>query len=407
MAEAPAGPNFRRIEAASYGAALFSIGGGSISAVAVPLMLLALGTPAYAIGILMGARHILPVLFAIHTGTLMDKLGPRRVMVVCGLIATFIPVLYPLTSMLWLVAVLQALVGFAGSTCWVGAQTVVGKHMKGNATVAGRLSFAVQTGGLISPALSGLAWDWFGEWGAFGFMSLWGLGLLIAALMLPKKEDGAGAQPVSLSVLVPRWRDYWETGRMMREPAVAVVVIGSMLNIVSAGIEASFYVVYLEKIGLSATLMGLLLATAGGAAAVGCLIVEKFERRINGFWLLLLSIVVATVSIGATSFCDSFLPLLLLSVLRGLGWGFGQPLMITLLARATGAAVQGRCVGLRNTANRLTNSALPILMGVVVEFVGLEASFPLVCSAVMVGVAWLAWFVARTPKLRGLGSETA
>ena len=405
MAEAPAGTISRRIQAAVYGAGLFSIGGGNMVAVAVPLMLLAQGTPAYMIGLVMGARHFLPVLFAIHSGTLMDRLGPRRVMMVCGVLATLIPLAYPLTSLLWLVTVLQTLLGFAASTCWVGAQTVVGQRMRGDAATASRLSFAVQIGTLVSPAIAGSAWDWLGDWGAFGFMSIWGLGLLGSALLLPKEEGEPGRARVSRGILMPRWRDYWETGRMMREPAIAVVVIGSMLNIVSAGIEGSFYVVYLEKIGISATLMGVLLAIAGAAAAVGCLMVGWFARRLDGFWLLMIWVSVPILSLAVTPFCDSFLALALFAVLRGLGWGWGQPLMITLLANAAPAATQGRCVALRNTANRLTNSILPVVMGAVVEMAGLEASFPIMGIVVMAGVAWLTLIVARSPKLRSLRAE--
>jgi MFS family permease len=401
MTEPPAGTISGRIQAAVYGAGMFSIGGGNIAGVAVPLMLLAGGTPAYMIGLVLGARHLLPVIFSIHSGTLMDRLGPRRVMIAFGSFSAFVPLLYPLTDSVWLIGIFQTLIGFSAASCWVGAQTVVGQRVKGDPTVAGRLSFSVQIGTLISPAIAGAAWDNLGQWGAFGFMSFWGFGLLASALLLPKEEDVAAdarGKP-GLRVLLPDWRDYVGTLRMMLAPAIAVVVIASMLNIVSAGIEGSFFVVYLQKIGLSATLMGLLMSTSGLAAAVGCLLVARLTRWVSELSLMLFSVAGAVVTLMVTPLFDGFAALAALAVIRGLSFGFGQPLMITLLSTAAGRATQGRTVALRNTANRFANSSLPVLMGAVVELAGLELSFPIMGALTLVGVTWIVFYVRRSPEL--------
>ena len=79
--------------------------------------------------------------------------------------------------------------------------------------------------------------------------------------------------------------------------------------------------------------------------------------------------------------------------------GMSQPLMISILSRATGRESQGKSVGLRATANRLTATVLPIIMGGIVEFAGLEASFLIIGAVLVALMALLAVHVKRTPAL--------
>ena len=54
--------------------------------------------------------------------------------------------------------------------------------------------------------------------------------------------------------------------------------------------------------------------------------------------------------------------------------GATQPLLISLLAQSAGQA-QGKGVGLRTTANRVSVLVTPVLMGAIAEVIGIEASF--------------------------------
>ena len=51
------------------------------------------------------------------------------------------------------------------------------------------------------------------------------------------------------------------------------------------------------------------------------------------------------------------------------------------------------------TANRLTSTVLPIVMGGIVEIAGLEASFLIIGAALVALMALLAVQVKRTPAL--------
>ena len=408
------------IQCAVYASGLFANSLSYMVTLVVPLWVLTLEPSAFMIGVVLGSRNFLPLLLSIHSGALMDRLGARRVMVFFAVICILVPVFYPMLPWIPAVIGLQMLIGLATSTGWAGAQTLIGQVMKGNPIYAGRLSFSIRIGVFVGPPIVGIAWDHLGPWGAFTIMSLWASGLLIASLLLPATHPGAPAVAdaghgddrenqedgrvgeggkVALGDLMPKLADYIAAFRLMAIPAVVFVVAVTMLRMAGNGIQNSFYVVYLRSIDITATEIGLLLAVASVLGGAGALAIGPVARTFRPHWLLLITVTGSIVLVAITPLLGSFFLLMIASGLRGGTMGMSQPLMISILSRATGRESQGKSVGLRATANRLTATVLPIIMGGIVELAGLEASFLIIGAALVALMALLAVHVKRTPAL--------
>jgi MFS family permease len=307
----------------------------------------------------------------------MDRLGARQVMLFFAIVGLFLPILFPVLPWVWAAVLLQLVIGLTTTMSWVGAQTVAGQSMMGKPAFIGRFSFSNRFGGFICPLIAGFAWDGFGPWGGFAIMFLCSVLLLIAALLLPKSADKQRThdRPFAFRDVVPRLEDYSRALKLLAIPAVAVVAIGSVLNIATGAIQTSFYIAYLEKIELSGSLIGILIATANVTALAGTVGVTWLMRRIGGIRLLNMSVIGSITAIMVTPFLVTFAPLLMTSILRGWCQGIVQPLMISIPAKAVPKDSQGISVGLRISLNRLVQTLLPLVMGGVVHVIGLEASF--------------------------------
>ena len=106
---APAPPAARAVYPA-YVVGLFSMGMMDVFVILVPLYAISLGLSATQIGILIGVRSVLTMMFAIHAGTLMDRFGTRRVMLFIAGITVVLAPIYPLVPwfpalVLWLPSV--------------------------------------------------------------------------------------------------------------------------------------------------------------------------------------------------------------------------------------------------------------------------------------------------------------
>ncbi len=387
------------VQGAVYGAGLFANSMTHMVSVLVPLWVLTFETSPLMVGIALGSRHILPVLFSIHGGALMDRLGIRRVMIGFAILGIAVPLIFPFFPYLWAVIILQMLSGISAAMGWIGTQAHIGAVMRGEARYAGRLTFCNRFGNLTGPIAIGAAWDFLGAWGAFSFWTLWAVGLLVASLKLPAPRAAvvaAAPEKVRLGDLLPRVADYMTTIRMMAVPAIAFVIIMTLLRHSSNGIQNSFYIVYLNEIGLSGTLIGVLLSSSSILGAAGSLAASPMTRFLRTHWLLIIAVAASIFLIVITPLLGAFVPLLVAMAIRGGTMGIGQALLISVLASSAGDA-QGKAVGLRTTANRLSVMVIPVIMGAVIEVFGLVNSFYIVGVVLMALMTWSTIHLYRSP----------
>jgi MFS family permease len=399
MAQGESGQVSLRLQAAVYICGIFSSGTSNIVWVAVPLWLIKLGASPMMIGISLGAYTFLPLFLSIPGGALIDRLGARRVIVTFGVLVVCLTPLYPLLTWVPALIVLQMLVGLSVSMGWISAQALVGQRMRGNPTYAGRLAFVVRLGTLIGPPTVGALWDLFGQWGAFLFMSLWTSGVLFAVAILPKSDDERrrGPEKISLGDFLPRVQNYRDSLALLSIPSILLVVMISVLRQSGQGIQSSFYVVYLEQIGLTGTAIGSLLSAFLLVGAFGALTTGPLMRVFNQFWLLMATVALSIIFIAITPLLGTFFLLLVAIIARGAVLGTVQPLMLTIISQAAGAGDQGKGVALRATANRFAMTVIPVIMGGVVEVVGIENAFLVVGIVLLTLLLGLAFHVKRTP----------
>jgi MFS family permease len=162
-----------RVQIPVYGAAMFSNSSLHLYNVVVPLWTATLTRDPLIIGIVLGARHILPMMFLIHGGAMMDRFGTRRVMLIFASAAVVIPMLYPAAPLIPMLILFQMFGGLAVMTTWIGAQSLTGSLMRGQPVYTGRLTLATRIGTIFGPPTVGAIWDFAGAWWAFSFLSLW------------------------------------------------------------------------------------------------------------------------------------------------------------------------------------------------------------------------------------------
>lgn len=396
-----------RIQGAVYGLGLFNTSIFQIASVLVPLYAATMNPSPLMFGLVFSAAQLLPLFFSIHAGALMDRLGARRVMLVCTTLGAIVPLLYPAAPWIWALVVLQLLFGLSESMGWLGAQTMIGQYMHGKTHYAGRLSFIIRIGQLGAGPLAGVAWDLGGPWGAFTFMSLWAFGAVACSLFLPAQgADPTGpGEPPTLRALLPSAADYITAFRLLRLPAVVLIVLLGALMHVGNAVQGSFYVAWLNDMGLTGTAIGLLSPAAAIAAALFSLVSAPLARIFGGLWVALVSLWMGVLLVCATPLFGTYLLLQIAMFLRSGANGLAQPLVITLVLRGAGRENQGKAIGLRGTANRIASIASPLTMGALAEALGLELAFYVVGAVVSLVMAGIAIYLWRRPDVARAGED--
>jgi MFS family permease len=365
--------------------------------VIVPLWALKLNMSPTMIGFAVGAGGLMPFLLSIHGGVLMDKFGTRRVNLVFAVVAAVVVAAYPLLPWVSALIALQLLSGLSSNIGWMGAQALIVQYAPGDTTAIGRFSMFSRLGNLGAPVLTGMVWDTFGPTVTFLFAASWSLLTFIALLIVPPTntdDDGVGRK-VGIRDVIPQLSDYIQAFSMIVIPAVAFIIAMTYLRIASSAIQSSFYVVYLEKLGLNGLIIGTLIGIGEGFGMFGAGIAGWLEKRMKPHWTLILFVVFSVGSVCITPLIGGSLVLLFLfSALRGNSQGLSQPVMFAILSRAVDPREQGRSIGLRTTANRLSTITVPPAMGLIADHYGIDASF-LWTGIVLVGACGIVALVVR------------
>jgi MFS family permease len=400
--------------ASLYLAAPFSMGYVDFFTFLIPLYGLSLGLDASEIGILVGARSFLALFLSIHIGVLMDRFGTRAVTLVFVWIGMMLAPLFPLAPGFWTLLLLQLVNGAAVSFAWSGAQTLIAQLAEGDARYIGRFSFFARLGSTSAPILAGAVWDLGGAWPAYLLGTAWGA-ILTAALLrtseaesfMPQAASGINRTRFRARDAWPRASDYLSSIKLIVLPAVAVSMAVISMRNTTYSLQTSVYIVYLDRIALVGTTIGMLFAAAEIASGFGALFAGRAMRLGNPQRTMLNGTVLSILLIAATPLLGGLFGLLLLfQIARGWLEGVIQPVILSVQARAVGRNQQGAVVGLRQTGQRLSSILIPPLMGGLADRFGTSQSF-LIYAALMLPLCALLAFGIRRLGRPEEGNSTA
>jgi len=146
-----------------------------------------------------------------------------------------------------------------------------------------------------------------------------------------------------------------------------------------------FYLpIYAHSIGLSASVIGAILATLAIAAFVVRLFLAWLVKRFSGSTLLIGVCVTGAIGFALVPFAGNAILLGTISFLFGLGMGIGIPLTVILMYDSSAQGRAGQTLGLRLTANNLVRVGGPIVFGAVGSALGLAAVYWIV-AAILAG----------------------
>jgi MFS family permease len=383
---------------ATLGAGLFTNGVWDMLSVVVPLYAVAVGLNTAEIGLIVAARSVLPAALSIHGGILMDQLGTRRVLLWVAAVSATLPLFYPVSGWFAVLTVLQLLLGLASGLGMAASQTWTMQISHGNTAMLARYSVATRIGTFIGPVVVGAMWDLSGAWAAFACVALCGAGTIAATAY---SNPDSTRQPIlphgnGSSVLLPRWAPHKQALLLALIPAVAFILAASILRNASGAIQSSLFVVYLNGIGMSGTLIGTLVALAELSGVFGSLLAAPVERRLRSDRLVILCIAVSLIAISITPLVAGSLVLLMAAcAVRGIVQGMSQPLMYSILGHEIPHNRHGASVGLRNAVVRLGSIITPAVMGIVAEIWGIEISFYALGATFLMATVALAFFARK------------
>ncbi len=334
----------------------------------ISLYAIDLGATPLVIGILYSLYSFFSLFLALYAGRVSDRLGPRVPMLMgslalgCGLV---LPYLWRGFAALFLSA---TLIGTLYIFYTVSAQHLIGAFGAGHKRTRNYATFSlgVALTALLGPTLTGFLIDSIGHQSTYLVLSLLPVGpvlfLLFFAHRLPRvAEDGK--------------RRGQRTMDLIRNPPLRRAFIAA--GIIETGGELyNFYMpIYGHSIGLSASLIGIVIGTYAVGIIGTRLVMTALVKRSSEETVLYGSLALAAVACMLFPFVKNVYMLAAISFVLGVGLGCCGPLSMVITYNRAPAGRSGEAMGLRQSFNKFTEVLVPLIFGTVGSAFGIGAAF--------------------------------
>jgi MFS family permease len=348
------------------------------SRVLMSLYAIELGASAAAIGLLIALYGLGPLLLSLQAGRISDRVGSYWPIVLgsAGLaVGLAVPYFFSGLKVLYVAALI---IGIALVFLNIALQHLVASL--GDAEERTRnvslQSLAIALGAMIGPLLVGISIDYQGHVRTFLYLAL-----IVAASCIA----WIGCRrviPHSLRTAKP------DTGSgvfsLLAQPSLRRVIIASGLVVAAIDLYMFYTPIYGHAIGLSATMIGVVLGAHAAATFVVRATLPLLVRRWGEDALMTVSMLLAGATFLLFPFVEQVGLLLVLSFVLGLGLGVGQPLSVIMTYNRAPAGRAGEALGLRFSLVNLTHMVIPLAFGTIGSALGLVTVF-LANSVLMLG----------------------
>ena len=355
----------------------FNFVGANAARILFTLFALELGAPAYAVGLIGGLLYLFPLLLSWPIGMLVDRRGSRGLLTfaaVCGAVSLALPYFVPTLMALYVAAAMN---GLALACYHVTLQNLIGtlSQPEDRARHFSNFSLAGSLTNFVGPLLAGFAIDYSGH--------------AVACLVI-------ASQPVIALVLLLVWGGRFPGGKplapsgpgalsALRDPRIVRMLVTS--GIVQLGQDLfQFYLpIYAYAAGLSASVIGGIVATLAVASFVVRLYLARLVKRFSVERLLTWSLFTGAIGFALVPFTGDAILLGAIAFFFGLGMGLGVPLTVILMYSHTTEGRTGQTLGLRLTSNNFVRVTGPILFGAIGTALGLPPVFWINAAAMVCG----------------------
>jgi predicted MFS family arabinose efflux permease len=328
---------------------------------------------AFGIGILVSLYSLFPLLLSVMAGRVSDRFGVRRP-IVMGSAGTAIgftlPDLFPQVEVLYVSAIL---IGLSFVFQSVAVQNLVPSLPGKGQDIAdaeqrtknvSNFSLGISVAQFFGPLIAGFGSDFIGHRHTFLVFAVLAMVPAIAFYVRPR--------------LVPRrtrrgTSDYVKQSPMdlLKQPGLRRTFITS--GVIMAGVDLFvFYTpIFGRSIGLSGSVIGVILAVYAAAQFIIRFFLPAFARRFGEDRVLNVTMVFAAITYLAFPFFREPLVLGAVAFLLGLGLGCGQPLSMIQTYNRSPAGRSGEALGIRFSVINFVHMAVPLLFGSIGASIGL------------------------------------
>lgn len=343
-----------------------TISGGRI---AVTLTALNLERSTLEVGILIAVFALLPALFSVKAGQLIDKIGPwkpMRASAISVIIGAFLPFIWQALPSLIVAAIL---IGVGHMIFQIAIQRQMGQGSpEEKLRNFSWLSLSMATSGLIGPLVAGISIDHLGHRWVFALLALSPVACLFGLFRMRKYLLASHTKTTAP-------KEKRSAMDLLAIPELRRVFAANMLTSVAWDTHMFVLPIFGVGIGLSATTIGLIISCFAAATIVIRIGLPFIQRHLSPWKLIHITMVCAGLNFVIYPFFSQVWILMVLSFTLGLALGSTQPGILALLQQHAPPGRAGEAFGIRMALINTCQVTLPLTFGALGSAIGVMPLF--------------------------------
>ena len=349
------------------------------SRISVTLYAIHQGASALTVGTLLALFALLPAILSVAAGRWIDRIGIVRPMQIGSIavgVGALLPFLWPGMAALYAACVI---VGLAFMLVNVAAYHAVGELSKpeDRAVNFSYVALGFSTSLFIAPILSGVSIDSFGHRTTFA--------LLASFTLLPIIVLSLNLLPIAARKPKPAHDSAGNVLDLLRDPQLRRLYITMAILTVAWDVYSFAIPVHGSLVGLSASEIGLVMASFAAATFTVRLAMPFFVQHVKPWTMLISALLIAGLSFFLLPFASNVALMMALMFLLGLGLGAPQPMVLTLLHESAPAGRAAEALGLRTSLINGSQTVMPLMFGAVGAALGMMPVFWTISAALLFG----------------------
>jgi predicted MFS family arabinose efflux permease len=352
------------------------------SRVTLSLLALHLQATPLTVGILISLLAAVPLVFAVGWGRTIDRIGVRKPLLIGACLVLGALLLAAALPRIEVLFIVSAVAGSGFMLVHICVNQVAG--LLGTPEQRSRnfslLALAFSTSGFLGPTISGFAIDLIGH--RLTFLLLGGSTAVGIALML-LRPIRLPAHPASVA-----GHERKRVGDLFRIRGLRRAFVASAVLSMAWDLFTFVTPIHGTRLGLSASMIGLILGSFGAAIFLVRLVLPAIVHRLSEWPLLIGGMFATGVAMIIFPLIDSVSLLIAVAFMLGLAIGGTQPMIMSLLYNTAPPGRGGEVVGVRTFLLNLTQAGMPLLFGVLGSTMGMTPVFWAMAAVLLLGGAY-------------------
>ncbi len=333
------------------------------------LTALSLDASPFTVGAIASMLALLPMLFAVSAGRIIDRIGPRKPMLLGAAVELAGLVLGYAMPQIEMLFVVSALAGSGFMLFHIAVNHATGALGTADDRIKNfsLLALGFSTANFIGPTASGFAIDLIGNRNTFLLLACSAAAALFFVVTM-----GVHTPPLAHTDLPAGKR---RVADFFRIPGLQRVLMVSAVLSMAWDMFTFLVPIYGIQIGMSASQIGLILGTFGSAIFTVRVILPLVARRIGQWRMLTIAMLATGAMLFVFPFFQSLPVLMLIAFLLGIGLGGAQPMIMSLVMAHAPAGRGGEAVGVRTLLLNCSQAGIPLLFGALGAAFGMAPVF--------------------------------